>query len=147
MSESEKPKKFSTRGTVLVIEDVHYMRLLVRQTVTAMGYEVLEARSGEQGVQLFAQHQAEIHLILLDIVMPQMDGIETLQAIRKVDAKVPVLMVTANPNKDNLMACAKYGISGFISKPFDRNKFRAKVLEVLAASQENGTAKAPRANV
>jgi CheY-like chemotaxis protein len=141
MSESESSKKFSNRGTVLVVEDVHYMRLLVRQTIAAMGYEVLEARSGEQGIELFSQQQSEIQLILLDIVMPGLDGIETLQEIRKIDPKIPVLMVTANPNKDNLMVCAKHGISGFVSKPFDRNKFRAKVLEVLATSQADGTAK------
>jgi len=136
MTEETEPKKnSSSRGTILIVEDVHYMRLLLRQTLKSMGYEVIEARDGGQAGEVFAEKQSEIKLVMTDIVMPGVDGIGAIKRIRAIDKKIPILVVTANPNKDNLVACAKLGISGFISKPFDRNRFRAKVLEILSPSE------------
>ena len=121
------------RGCILIVEDVHYMRLLLRQTLTTMGYEVIEARDGNQAATTYRERHDEVVLIMTDIVMPDSDGIECIEKIRSIDKKVPILVVTANPSKENLVACAKLGISGVVSKPFDRNRFRSKVLELLSA--------------
>ena len=145
MSEGNNPKaKVTSRGTILIIEDVHYMRLLLRQTLKSLGYEVVEARDGSQAGEVYSQHQENIKLVMTDIVMPGVDGIGAIKKIREINKKVPILVVTANPYKDNLVACAKLGISGFVSKPFDRNRFRAKILEILSpqdASKEASTDK------
>lgn len=131
---SETRTDTSKRGKILIVEDVHYMRLLLRQTLVAMGYEVLEARDGNQASLTYQENQKEIVLILTDIVMPDANGIEGIQKIRAISKKVPILVVTANPSKENLVACAKLGISGVVSKPFERNRFRAKVLELLSVN-------------
>jgi CheY-like chemotaxis protein len=127
-----KSTKGGCRGTILVADDTAYVRIMLRKTLEPMGFDVIEAQNGAEAEQLLAQYE-NVSLLLLDIQMPGQDGLETLRNLREQGNKIPVIMLTASTQKENLMEAAKLGISAFMAKPFDRMKLRARVMATLEA--------------
>ncbi len=80
--------------TVLVVDDESRMRKLVRDFLTQKGYIVLEAGDGEEALKVFEENQSQINLILLDVMMPKLDGWSVLRQIRQT-SKLPIIMLTA----------------------------------------------------
>jgi signal transduction histidine kinase/CheY-like chemotaxis protein len=80
------------RGTVLVVDDDQGVLAVARRVLSAHGYRVLTAANGVEGVACFEQNRAEVRLVLMDMTMPQMNGLDALQHIRKLDERVPVLL-------------------------------------------------------
>lgn len=80
--------------TVLVVDDESRMRKLVRDFLTQKGYSVLEAGDGEEALKVFEENQSQINLILLDVMMPKLDGWSVLRQIRQT-SKLPIIMLTA----------------------------------------------------
>ena len=80
--------------TVLVVDDEARMRKLIKDFLMQKGYSILEAGDGEEALKIFAENQNKIKLILLDVMMPKLDGWSVLRQIRQ-DSKVPIIMLTA----------------------------------------------------
>jgi two-component system, OmpR family, phosphate regulon response regulator OmpR len=129
------------RGLILTIDDVKYVRMMVRKSLEPIGFRIVEAEDGWEAEKVMEECRGAIQLILCDIVMPGQDGITTLSNIRAKGFKTPVIMLSANSHRKNLWACYRLGISGFVTKPFDRGSLRAKVLKVL--SEEAGKTAQP----
>jgi CheY-like chemotaxis protein len=119
---------------ILVVEDNELNLKLVRDVLTHAGYEVLEARSGEQGVEVAAESKPD--LILMDLQLPGIDGTETLRRLRSspLTEEVPVVAVTAFAMREDRERAAREGFSGYLEKPFSTRELPAQVRGFLAGA-------------
>lgn len=111
---------------ILIVDDNDLMRTLLRGILRSEDYPtVSEARNGIVALDAIAKDKPDI--VFLDVIMPEMDGIETLQNIKEHYPDIAVIMITGNPSKENVEESIQSGASGFIVKPFNS----AKVLNTL----------------
>lgn len=120
------------RLKILVVDDESRMRKLIRDFLIKSGYEVLEAENGEEAVDFFLAEK-DIALIILDVMMPKMDGWETCREIRK-NSKVPIIMLTAKSSEEDELRGFDLGVDEYISKPFSPKILVARVEAVLRRS-------------
>ena len=111
------------RLKVLVVDDESRMRKLVRDFLTKAGYDVLEAGDGEEALDIFFK-QKDIALIVLDVMMPRMDGWQVCREVRAYSA-VPVIMLTARGDEQDELQGFQLGVDEYIVKPFS-----PKILEI-----------------
>ena len=114
---------------ILVVDDEARMRKLVKDFLSIKGYIVLEAQDGEEALKVFDANK-DVKLILLDVMMPKMDGFEVLEAIRQY-SKVPVIMLTARSEERDELEGYKLGVDEYITKPFSPKILVARVEPVL----------------
>lgn len=117
---------------ILVVDDEARMRKLVRDFLTNKGFTVIEAGDGEEAVDTFFA-QKDIALVLLDVMMPKMDGWEVLKTIRKY-SRVPVIMLTARSEERDELQGFSLGVDEYISKPFSPKILVARVDAILRRS-------------
>ena len=117
---------------ILVVDDEPRMRKLVKDFLTVKGFQVVEAGDGEEAIDIFFE-QKDIALILLDVMMPKMDGWEVLKTIRKY-SQVPILMLTARGEEQDELQGFKLGVDEYISKPFSPKILVARVEAILRRS-------------
>jgi len=117
---------------ILIVDDEARMRKLVKDFLSIKGYQVLEAGDGEEAVDLFFQ-QKDIALILLDVMMPKMDGWEVVKTIRKY-SQVPIIMLTARGEESDELQGFNLGVDEYISKPFSPKILVARVEAILRRS-------------
>ena len=114
---------------ILVVDDEARMRKLVKDFLSIKGFIVLEAEDGEEALKIFDSNK-DIKLILLDVMMPKLDGFETLEVIRQY-SKVPVMMLTARSEERDELKGYKLGVDEYITKPFSPKILVARVEAVL----------------
>ncbi len=117
---------------ILVTDDESRMRKLVRDFLSREGYQVLEAGDGEEAVDVFFNHQ-DIDLVIMDVMMPKMDGWSAVQEIRQY-SKVPIIMLTAKDSEKDELKSFDLGVDEFISKPFSPKILIARVQAILRRS-------------
>lgn len=117
---------------VLMVDDEARMRKLVKDFLTVKGFLVVEAEDGEQAVDIFFQ-QKDISLIILDVMMPKMDGWEVCKTIRQY-SQVPIIMLTARGEERDELQGFKLGVDEYISKPFSPKILVARVEAILRRS-------------
>ena len=118
---------------ILLVDDAAFMRKVIRDTLTKAGYsEIFEAVDGADAVQKYA----EIHpdLVLMDITMPNMDGLEALKAIRGSDSSANVVMCTAMGQESMVMEAVRSGAKDFIVKPFKEDRILKTVGNILGGA-------------
>ncbi len=140
---TETPPAATTRGlSVLVAEDNEVNALLMRSLLTRLGHQAVIATNGEEALESWLSAKSAgtpYDLVLMDIQMPQLDGIETAKRIREREAaqpgrQTPILALTANTLVEDRYACFEAGMDGFLIKPLDRDKL-ADALAGLAAAR------------
>ena len=114
---------------ILVVDDEMRMRKIINDFLSKNGYIVLEAEDGEEALKMFYEIN-DIDLILLDVMMPKIDGWEVCKEIRK-DSKVPIIMLTARSDESDELLGFKLGVDEYISKPFSPKILVARVEAVL----------------
>lgn len=117
---------------VLVVDDESRMRKLVSDFLTRDGYEVIEAGDGEEAVEIFFQNK-DIAVILLDVMMPKMNGWQVLKTIREY-SQVPVIMLTAKGEEQDELHGFDLGVDEYIAKPFSPKILVARVEAILRRS-------------
>lgn len=117
---------------ILVVDDEARMRKLVKDFLSVKGFSVIEAADGEEAVDIFFE-QKDIALIILDVMMPKMDGWETCKTIRKY-SKVPIIMLTARGEERDELQGFDLGVDEYISKPFSPKILVARVEAILRRS-------------
>lgn len=122
---------------ILVVDDEERMRKLIRDFLKVRGYEVVEAGDGEEAVETFFADKS-ISLILLDVMMPRMNGWEVLKEIRKVSS-VPIIMLTARGEEQDELQGFKLGVDEYISKPFSPKILTARVEAILRRAHVSDT--------
>lgn len=117
------------RLKVLVVDDESRMRKLVKDFLVKKDFEVLEAEDGEKALDLFLQEKG-IDLIILDVMMPRMDGWQVCREVRKI-SKVPIIMLTARGDERDELMGFDLGVDEYISKPFSPKILVARVEALL----------------
>ena len=117
---------------ILVVDDEARMRKLVRDFLSIKGFSVVEAADGEEALDLFFE-QKDIALVLLDVMMPKLDGWEVLKTIRRY-SQIPVLMLTARGEESDELQGFRLGVDEYISKPFSPKILVARVEAILRRS-------------
>lgn len=117
---------------VLVVDDEARMRKLVKDFLSIKGFQVIEAGDGEEAIDIFFE-QKDIALVLLDVMMPKMDGWEVLKMIRQ-HSKVPIIMLTARGEEQDELQGFNLGVDEYISKPFSPKILVARVEAILRRS-------------
>ena len=116
--------------TILVVDDESRMRKLIKDFLKVKGYEILEASDGEEALTIFEEHQNRINLILLDVMMPKLDGWSVLRQIRQV-SNVPIVMLTARGEEQDELFGFELGVDEYITKPFSPKILVARVEAIL----------------
>ena len=124
---------------ILVVDDETRMRKLVRDFLVKQDYEVLEAGDGEEAVGIFYEKK-DIALIILDVMMPKMDGWEVCREIRQY-SQVPIIMLTAKSDERDELLGFELGVDEYISKPFSPKILVARVEAVLRRTNVKGEGK------
>ena len=111
---------------ILIVDDNDLIRTLLRGILRAEDCEIIgEARNGTLALDFIERSKPD--MVFLDVMMPEMDGLEALQSIKRLYPEIIVVMITGSPSKDNVQESIQSGASGFIIKPFNS----AKVIETL----------------
>lgn len=122
------------KKSVLIVEDELRIRFLLRDYLMKDDFNVFEASNGEEGLFVFSTQK--IDLVLLDIMMPVMDGLTMLEKLREVST-VPVILLTAKSEEDDKLQGYDYGSDDYITKPFSPKVLIAKVKALLKRSRED----------
>ena len=110
------------------------MRKLIKDFLIAKGYNILEAEDGEKALQVFEENQTKIELVILDVMMPKLDGWSVLRQIRQ-NSKVPIIMLTARGEEQDELFGFELGVDEYISKPFSPKILVARVEAILKRSK------------
>ena len=118
---------------ILVVDDESRMRKLIKDFLMQKGYQILEAGDGEEALKVFEENENKIQLILLDVMMPKLDGWSVLRQIRQT-SKVPIIMLTARGEEQDELFGFELGVDEYISKPFSPKILVARVEAILKRS-------------
>ena len=121
---------------ILVVDDESRMRKLVRDFLVKSHYDVLEAEDGEQAIDIFFREKG-IALIVLDVMMPKMDGWQVCREIREY-SQVPIIMLTARGDEQDELQGFQLGVDEYISKPFSPKILVARIEAILRRTQSAG---------
>ena len=122
---------------ILVVDDEERMRKLIKDFLKTKGYEIIEAEDGEKALELFEDKKNNIALILLDVMMPKLDGWSVLRQIRQTDSNVPIIMLTARGEEQDELFGFELGVDEYISKPFSPKILVARVEAILKRTYGN----------
>ena len=114
---------------ILIVDDAFFIRVVLKEVLSPEGYELLEANDGKEGVELYEREKPD--LVLLDILMPVMDGIAAFKEMKKINPDAKIIFISAVEEKEALNKLSEYNIDGFIKKPFDIDNIKAQVNIVL----------------
>lgn len=115
--------------TAMVVDDSRAMRIILRKTLSEIGYAVSEAAHGREALDILANGQPQLDLMLIDWNMPQMNGLELVKAIRALPAYAGtvLMMVTTETETDQVMLALEAGANEYVMKPFTRDVIESKL--------------------
>lgn len=132
------PSRQRTRSRpakILFVDDEGAVRRVGQRALCHAGFEVMLAETGTEAVSVFRQHQHEIDLVILDLSMPGMDGLQTLDALRGVDPRVRVVLSSGFNSIDADTLSTAPGTLGFIQKPYHSTELAETVRELVGAAE------------
>lgn len=118
------------KKTILIIDDEEDIREVLSAVLKVQDFEILIAETGLKGIEVFRNNSSLISLILLDIMLPDIDGFQIIQAIRK-ESKIPVIMLTAKDRTSDKILGLELGADDYVVKPFDTSELLARIKAVL----------------
>jgi two-component system cell cycle sensor histidine kinase/response regulator CckA len=137
---NEKPNKEqgqagqSMKEPILLVDDDDIARRSTMALLTTMGYKALLATGGKEAVELYKQNREEIDLVLLDVIMPEMDGVETYKRLKEIEPGVKVLLMsgyTTDEVGELVRDLLERGCGGFLQKPFSLQNLKESIMKVL----------------
>ena len=117
--------------TVLVVDDESRMRKLIKDFLIQKNFNILEAEDGERALKVYEENKEKISLILLDVMMPKLDGWSVLRNIRQENKKLPIIMLTARAEEQDELFGFELGVDEYITKPFSPKILVARVEAIL----------------
>ena len=124
-------------GTVLVIDDEKGVRSTVRMILTPLGFDVLEASDGRQGVSVFAANADAIAVVLLDMTMPELSGEEVFRELRRIRPSVPVILSSGYNEVEATRRFTAKGLAGFLQKPYSAVDLTRKLSAAIEAKKQS----------
>lgn len=127
-----------TKGKILVIDDEEEVREVLRIHLESAKYNVIEAADGAEGVELMKQgaNLLQVGLIICDIRMPNVNGIEAIDFLKQNAPSIPIIVVTGYPDSELAVSLLNKGVRDYMVKPVEKEKLLSKVAEILASPQE-----------
>src|SRR5579863_2734050 len=125
-----------TQGTVLIVDDEQSIRVSLRTILSNIGFEIVEAARGEEALSLVRTTQFDV--VLLDINMPGIGGVEVCRMMRKESARLPIVMLTVQGSEDRKVEALDAGADDYITKPF---QLRELIARLKAAVRRNKVSK------
>lgn len=124
--------KRAARKKILLVDDSNTVLMMERMVLQGLGFDILVAHDGKEAVEV--ARAAKPDVVLMDVVMPRMSGIEACKAIKDAEEtkSIPVIMVTTRGEPTNVEAGWEAGCSEYITKPFDATEFLAKVKNFIS---------------
>ena len=119
---------------ILIVDDSLYQRLLVQKHLKARGYDVILAKTGKEGLAMVLQENPD--LVVLDLVMPEMSGLDMLQEVRNQGLDIPVIINTADIQASTYEKCMQLGAIAILNKPLDSIKLHQLIEQSLPPSVE-----------
>jgi len=128
----------STKGKILIIDDEADVREVLRLHLESVNLNVIEAENGEEGIKLMKSgaNLLQVGLILCDIRMPKVNGVEAIEYLKENAPSIPIIVVTGYPDSELAVSLLKKGVKDYLVKPVEKEKLLAKVKEALSAEQE-----------
>ncbi len=123
--------KPSLSGTVLLIDDEDDIRYIGSEFLAQLGFKVFAANGGDEAFRLYQEHNAKIDLVLLDYLMPDLDGVATFDGLRKINPDCRVILLSGYSEEEATRRFEDRGLSGFIQKPYRMEKLREIIEKVL----------------
>lgn len=130
------PESVACDGLVLVVDDEETVRVVAGEMLRTFGFEVVTASDGVEGLKRYREFSDKTRLVLLDLTMPNMDGVETFREIRGIDRNARVLLMSGFNEQEAINRFADKGLAGFIQKPFQTDTLRTKIQEALKAPED-----------
>ena len=125
-------------ATILIVDDESRMRKLIKDFLSVKQYNILEAEDGEKALEVYEANSEKIDLVLLDVMMPKLDGWSVLRKIRQT-SKVPVIMLTARGEEQDELFGFELGVDEYISKPFSPKILVARIDAILKRIKNDET--------
>lgn len=122
-------------GTILIVDDEEFVILTEKALLQRLGYTVIAAGSGEQAIAFLQEKGEEIDLVILDVIMPGMDGGATFDKLRKLFPAMPVILSSGYSLNGQVKEIMEKGCNGFLQKPFSMAELSQKVTEILGNEQ------------
>jgi two-component system chemotaxis response regulator CheY len=114
---------------ILIVDDAEFLRMRISKMLVGDGYEVIEAENGAIAVEMYKKVKPD--LVLMDITMPEMDGLTALKTIRAYDSTAKVIMLTALGQESVVLEAIKSGAKDFVVKPFERERVLGAISKLL----------------
>lgn len=134
-----------TKGSVLVVDDEVNLCRIIGAKLARSGYNVVTVHDGLQAVEKV--RDSDFDVVLLDLILPKMDGLSALAAIRDIKTQVPVIVMTACENAEALEQAKSYGVSAYVNKPFDLDTLVGLVSNTFSSARSEGERKLPESTV
>jgi DNA-binding response OmpR family regulator len=115
---------------ILLIDDADFIRFKLKRVLEKQGFTVVDAENGEKGIEVFKKESPD--LVILDSIMPGIQGIDVLRELKKLNEKVKVFVVSNIENKNFIMKLKEIGALAFFKKPFDEEKLLKDIDDVLS---------------
>ncbi|MTI85590.1 MAG: response regulator [Firmicutes bacterium] len=107
---------------ILTADDAKFMRVNLGNILKKLGHEIVEAENGQEAVEKYQENNPD--LVTMDITMPEMDGLEAVKEIKKIDPKAKIVMVSAMGQKEMVLEAIQSGAMDFVVKPFQEDRIR-----------------------
>ena len=114
---------------ILIVDDAEFMRLRISKMLISEGHQVVEAENGLRAIDVYQSEHPDA--VLMDITMPEMDGLSALKQIRSLDPKARVIMLTALGQESVVLEAIKSGARDFVVKPFERERVLGALSKIL----------------
>jgi two-component system chemotaxis response regulator CheY len=114
---------------ILVVDDAEFLRVRITKMLVGEGYEVNEAENGAKALELYQQIKPDV--VLMDITMPEMDGLTALKSIKAIDSNARIIMLTALGQESVVMEAVKAGAKDFVVKPYDSDRVLSAIAKAL----------------
>jgi two-component system, chemotaxis family, chemotaxis protein CheY len=115
---------------ILIVDDAEFLRMRISKMLIGDAYEVIEAENGAQAVEMYKANKPDA--VLMDITMPEMDGLTALKQIKLFDAKAKVIMLTALGQESVVLEAIKSGARDFVVKPFEKERVLSAIKKLLS---------------
>jgi DNA-binding response OmpR family regulator len=132
--ERPETKVQERQGTILVVDDEYNIRSMMKEIMEMSGLKVFTAGNGQDGVDLYKRNRKDIDLIIMDMVMPIMDGREAFKEIRKLNPKQKIFIISGYSQREDMEDLLENGAVGFMRKPFQVREIVDKVNEILGSN-------------
>lgn len=125
----------NTAKKILIIDDEKHIAEAIKLNLRMLGHDVLHAINGLEGLNFYNEYQPS--LVIVDLMMPEIDGFGVITEIRKRDAKIPILVISAKEQVKEKIKCLSLGVDDYLSKPFDLDEFLLRVDRLLTRMEWN----------